>query len=68
MAKAIYDTRDRQMIPLDDIQHVNASWNKALKDDCQTMTILYKSGIKVVIPAIEYEGLLRAWEERRHGR
>ena len=24
MGKAIYETKDRQLIPLDDIQHINA--------------------------------------------
>ena len=31
--RAIYETRDRQLIPLDDIQHINARYNDAMKDD-----------------------------------
>lgn len=67
MTKAIYETRDRQLIPLDDIQHINARCNEAVKDSYQTMTILYKDGMKVTIPAVEYEGLCKAWEARRNG-
>ena len=33
MAKAIFETRDRQLIPLDDIQHINGRWNDALRDE-----------------------------------
>lgn len=65
MEKAIYETRDRQLIPLDDIQHINARYNEALKDSHQTLTILYKDGLKVTIPASEYDRLYKAWEERR---
>ena len=68
MAKAIFETRDRQLIPLDDIQHINARYNEALKDNYQTLTILYKDGTKVTIPATEYERLWKAWEDRRNGR
>jgi hypothetical protein len=70
MAKltAIYETRDRQLIPLDDIQHINGRYNEAMKDAYQTLTILYKDGMKVTIPASEYEWLKAAWEERRNGR
>lgn len=68
MAKAIYETRDKQLIPLDDIQHINARYNEALKDGHQTLTILYKDGMKVTIPATEYEWLKNAWEARRNGR
>ena len=69
MAKiqAIYETRDKQLIPLDDIQHINGRYNEALKDGHQTLTILYKDGIKVTIPASEYDRLKSAWEERRNG-
>lgn len=66
--KAIFETRDRQLIPLDDIQHINARYNEALKDDHQTLTVIYKDGMKVTIPATEYERLMKAWEERRNGR
>lgn len=67
-AKAIYETRDRQLIPLDDIQHINARYNDALKDKHQTLTILYKDGMKVTIPASEYEWIKKAWEARRNGK
>lgn len=67
MAKAIFETRDRQLIPLDDIQHINAKYNEALKDEFQTLTILYKDGMKVTIPASEYKRIKEAWEERKHG-
>ena len=68
MAKAIYETRDKQLIPLDDIQHINGRYNEALKDGHQTLTILYKDGIKVTIPASEYERLKSEWEARKNGR
>ena len=68
MAKAIFETRDRQLIPLDDIQHINARYNEALKDTHQTLTIMYKDGMKVTIPASEYEDLWKAWEGRKNGR
>ena len=68
MAKAIFETRDRQLIPLDDIQHINARYNDALKEGYQTLTILYKDGMKVTIAASEYDGLKAAWEARRNGR
>lgn len=70
MAKlqAIFETQDRQLIPLDDIQHINARPNDALKEGYQTLTILYKDGIKVTIPATEYDRLKTAWEVRKHGR
>lgn len=67
MARAIYETRDRQLIPLDDIQHINARPNDALKDGYQTLTILYKDGLKVTIPAGEYDRLKAEWEARRNG-
>ena len=66
--QAIFETRDKQLIPLDDIQHINGRWNEALKDSHQTLTILYKDGMKVTIPASEYERLKAAWEVRKHGR
>lgn len=66
-SQAIFETRDKQLIPLDDIQHVNGRYNEALKDGHQTLTILYKDGIKVTIPAGEYGRLKNAWEERRNG-
>lgn len=68
IANAIYETRDKQLIPLDDIQHINARPNEALKDGFQTLTILYKDGMKVTIPASEYDNLYKCWEARRNGR
>lgn len=65
---AIYETDDRQLIPLDDIQHINGRWNDALKEGYQTLTILYKDGLKVTIPATEYDRLYKCWEARRNGR
>lgn len=67
-SRAIYETRDKQLIPLDDIQHINARWNEALKDSYQTLTILYKDGMKVTIPASEYDRIKLAWEERKNGK
>ena len=67
MAKAIFETRDKQLIPLDDIQHINARHNDALKEEYQTLTILYKDGMKVTIPASEYDNLYRCWEARKNG-
>ena len=67
IANAIYETRDKQLIPLDDIQHINGRYNEALKDGFQTLTILYKDGMKVTIHASEYEWLKNAWEARRNG-
>lgn len=68
MAKAIFETRDKQLIPLDDIQHINGRYNEAMKDSYQMLTILYKDGMKVTIPASEYERIKLAWEERKNGR
>lgn len=65
---ALFETRDKQLIPLDDIQHINGRYNDALKDSYQTLTVLYKDGMKVTIPASEYERLKSAWEARRNGR
>lgn len=65
---AIYETRDKQLIPLDDIQHINGRYNEAMKDGHQTLTILYKDGMKVTIPASEYERLKSEWEARKNGR
>lgn len=50
MAKAIYETRDRQLIPLDDIQHINARANDAVREGYETLCIMYKDGMKVTIP------------------
>ena len=68
MGKAIFETNDKQLIPLDDIQHINGRYNDALKEGYQTLTILYKDGLKVTIPASEYERLYKCWEARRNGR
>ena len=68
MAKALFETRDKQLIPLDDIQHINARYNEAIKDSCQTLTVMYKDGMKVSIAASEYELLKNAWEARLNGK
>lgn len=68
MARAIFETKDRQLIPLDDIQHINARPSEAVKEGYQTLTILYKDGIKVTIPASEYDNLYRCWEARLNGK
>jgi hypothetical protein len=68
MAKSIYETKDRQLIPLDDIQHINGRYNEAMREGYQTLTILYKDGLKVTIPATEYDNLYKCWEARRNGR
>ena len=67
MGKAIFETSDKQLIPLDDIQHINGRYNDALKEGYQTLTILYKDGLKVTIPATEYDRLYKCWEARRNG-
>lgn len=66
--KAIFETRDKQLIPLDDIQHINARPNESIKPGYEMLTILYKDGMKVTIPIGEYERLKNAWEERRRGK
>jgi hypothetical protein len=68
MAKAIFETRDKQLIPLDDIQHINARPNEAVREGYETLTVIYKEGMKMTLPASEYEPLKRAWEARRNGR
>jgi hypothetical protein len=67
MGKAIYETKDRQLIPLDDIQHINARPNEAVKPGYEMLTILYKDGMKVTIPMTEYDNLYKCWEARRNG-
>ena len=67
MAKAIYETRDRQLIPLDDIQHINARANEAVREGYETLCIMYKDGMKVMIPASEYDRLKMEWEARKNG-
>lgn len=67
MARAIFETRDKQLIPLDDIQHINARPNEAIREGFETLTIIYKEGMKMTLPASEYEPLKRAWEARRNG-
>lgn len=66
--RALFETRDKQLIPLDDIQHINARYNESLRDESQTLTIIYKDGMKVTIAATEYAALKSAWEARRNGR
>ena len=65
---AIFETKDRQLIPLDDIQHINGRLNESVKPGYETLTILYKDGMKVTIPATEYDNLYKCWEARRNGR
>lgn len=65
--RAIFETRDRQLIPLDDIQHINARPNEAVKEGYETLTIIYKEGMKMTIPASEYLPLKSAWETRKNG-
>ena len=67
MARALYETRDRQLVPLDDIQHINARSNEAIKAGFETLTVMYKDGMKVTLPATEYEPLKNAWEARKNG-
>ena len=67
MSRAIFETRDRQLIPLDDIQHINARPNEAVREGFETLTVIYKEGMKMTLPASEYEPLKRAWEARRNG-
>lgn len=66
--RALFETRDKQLIPLDDIQHINARYNDALRDESQTLTIIYKDGMKVTIAATEYAALKSSWEARKNGR
>lgn len=66
--KAIFETNDKQLIPLDDIQYINARPNDAVREGYETLTIIYKGGMKMTIPASEYEPLKRAWEARKNGR
>ena len=59
---------DRVKTIMDDIQHINGRYNDALKEGYQTLTILYKDGLKVTIPASEYDRLYKCWEARRNGK
>lgn len=68
MGKAIYKTQDGQLIPLDDIQHINARLNETVKDAHQTLTIIYKNGLKVQIPISELDNLHTCWDARRNTR
>lgn len=65
---ALFETKDRQLLPLDDIQHVNARPSEAIREGFETLTVMYKDGMKVTLSASEYEPLKRAWEARRNGR
>lgn len=67
MNRAIFETADRQLIPLDDIQHINARPNEAIRKGYETLTVIYKDGMKITLPLSEYEPLKRAWEIRRNG-
>ena len=64
---ALFETRDRQLLPLDDIQHINARPNEAVREGYETLTVIYKDGMKITLSASEYEPLKRAWEARRNG-
>jgi hypothetical protein len=66
--RAVFETRDKQLIPLDDIQHINARPNEAFREGFETLTVMYKDGMKVTIAASEYAALKSAWEARRNGR
>jgi hypothetical protein len=65
--RALFETRDKQLIPLDDIQHINARPNEAFREGYETLTIMYKDGMKVTIAASEYAALKSALEARRNG-
>ena len=65
--QAIFETRDRQLVPLDDIQHINARPNEAVREGYETLTVIYKEGMKMTLPICEYEPLKRAWEARKNG-
>ena len=67
-SQAIFETRDKQLIPLDDIQHINARPNEAIRQGFETLTIIYKEGMKMTLPISEYEPLKQAWEARKNGR
>ena len=64
--RALYETRDRHLIPLDDIQHINARPNEAIRPGYETLTIIYKNGMKMSISATEYDSLKQAWEARKN--
>lgn len=64
--RALYETRDRQLIPLDDIQHINARHNEAIRPGYETLTIIYKDEMKMSISATEYDSLKQAWEARKN--
>lgn len=49
MTRAIYETRDRQLIPLDDIQHIDTRPNEALREGYETLTIIYKDDTEITI-------------------
>lgn len=65
-SSAIYETGDRQLIPLDDIQHINARYNEAIRPGYETLIIIYKNGMKMSISATEYDSLKQAWEARKN--
>ena len=67
MASAIYETMDKQLIPLDDIQHINARANESIKEGYETLTVIYKGGMKMTLSAYEYDRLKQAWEARLNG-
>lgn len=66
-SRAIFETSDKQLIPLDDIQHINARIKENQARGYETFTILYKGGMKVEIPMSEYDNLYKCWEARKNG-
>lgn len=68
MSEAIYETKDKQLVPLDDIQHVNARPNESVRAGYETLTVIYKGGMKITLPATEFSSLKEAWEARKNGR
>lgn len=67
-SRAIFETHDNQLVPLDDIQHINARPKEHQKAGFETITVLYKDGMKVEISNVDYNNLKEAWEERRNGK
>lgn len=68
MTRAIFETKDKQLIPLDDIQHINGRMKEHLKAGYETITVMYKDGMRVEIPAIEYDRIKAEWEARKNGK
>ena len=58
MSKAIFETRDNQLVPLDDIQHINGRYNDALKDT----TIFWSNGNEYALPLDEAKSIINSVE------